>query len=164
MSSSNEIQRSLSTQIEESINENARSLFKRFQNSLNPPNPPNIPDRGEAHDESIPNPEIHEIDTSAQDTSLNVSDIPGDGLRLRTIKGASNIDSVTVNREKADKILNANINENDSIKDTEKPIESVPKGKDNVLNCFAEYKAEKEVCSINSLSRLLMVFIYLLRK
>ena len=128
--SSNELERSLSTQIEESINENARSLFKRFQNTLNTPNTPNKQDRREAQDESTPGTEINEIDSCDQ------NDAPGDGLRLRPVRGASNLESV--NREEDSKIMNANINQNN---DNEKT-----KVNENVLNCFAEYKAEKEVC------------------
>ena len=153
-SSNNDLPRSLSFLIEESISENARSLFKQFQSNTNPPNPPNRPDIGEDQDELIPTTEINEIDSSAsaRDKPLNVSDsIPGDGLRLRTIKGASNqVDSVNKEGED-DKILNANINKNKE--QTNAAInsnEGVGKGKESVLSCFAEYKAEREVCSVNS--------------
>ena len=123
MSSKNVCERSLSTLVDESISENARLLFKRLQS-------PN-----QADPKSKPLEPADDID---EDAIVQVGSSVGEGLRLRPVGGASNqVDCADENENGEDKILNIH-------KDGQEI--NVVKDREKILNSFAEYKAEKEVC------------------
>ncbi|KAI6651727.1 hypothetical protein LOD99_4975 [Oopsacas minuta] len=147
MSTNNDLQRSLSTLVEESINQNARLLFKRFQSPIQTTSHagsnPQSPDTG-VRQRKNKREEIVQSPQNVLEDTINVSDmIPGDGLRLRPRGGASNeVDGATPENEE-DKILNANVHTKaEGNNDTQ--TEVVGKQNENVLNSFAEYKAEQE--------------------
>lgn len=127
MQSKNSYERSLSTLVDESISENARLLFKRFQSPIQTDPKP---------------PQIDEINVDNAEGEIGpVGSSVGEGLRLRPVGGASNqVDGAAENEE--DKILN--INQQKEGKN--KPEIDVVKDREMILNNYAAYKAEKEVC------------------
>ena len=67
----------------------------------------------------------------------------GEGLRLRPVGGASNQVDGAADEDEEDKIMNK------EGKDKERKDEqeiNVVKDREKILNSFAQYKAEKEVC------------------
>lgn len=127
MASKKSCERSLSTLVDESISENARLLFKRYQSPIQ-------------IDLNRPEPNGDHI---VEDEIVQVGSSVGEGLRLRPVGGASNQVDGAADEDEEDKIMNK------EGKDKERKDEqeiNVVKDREKILNSFAQYKAEKEVC------------------